>query len=80
MEIWDVADGLVNPSQAGSHSVGEDSALLGEADTPVVPIEEGTPEPALELPDGMTHRRLSHFKFFRCAGKAVVSRHDGKSG
>tara|TARA_Y100001001_G_scaffold79359_1_gene77475 strand:+ start:5146 stop:5289 length:144 start_codon:yes stop_codon:yes gene_type:complete len=47
LEILDVADGLVDAGEAGSDSVGQDPPLLGEANAPVVAIEESTPKPPL---------------------------------
>jgi hypothetical protein len=78
MEVLYVPHCLVDPREAGTHSVGENPALGGEADPSVVPLEEGTPEPPLQLPNRMTNRRLSDLQLVGRTGKAVMASHDRK--
>jgi hypothetical protein len=68
----------VDTGQTGTHTIGQDPALSGEAYPPVIPIEQGAAEPPLQLADGVTNRRLADLQFICRAGKAVMAGHDGE--
>ena len=80
VKVLDVAYRLMDPVQTGPHPVGQDPTLIGEADAPVVPVEQCAPEPPLQLADGVAHRRLPDLQFVGRAGEAVVAGHDGERG
>ena len=78
MEVLYVPNCLVDPREAGTHSIGKNPALGGEADPSVVPLEESTAEPSLQLPNRMTDRGLSDLQLVGRTGKAVMAGHDRK--
>ncbi|SVD16789.1 uncharacterized protein METZ01_LOCUS369643, partial [marine metagenome] len=78
VEVLDVTYRLVDSRKTGADSIGQDPALCGKAYPSVVPLEEGTAEPSLQLPDRMTDRRLSDLQLVGRTGKTLVAGHDGE--
>ena len=69
---------LMYPGEACSHAIGQDPPTVGQADSTVVPLKEGTSEPPLQLTDRVAYGRLAHLEFLGSAGEACVAGHDGE--
>ena len=78
VEVLNIPDCLVDSRKSGTNSIGQNPALGGEAYPPMVPFEEGAAEPSLQLSDGVADRRLPDLQLVGCAGKTVMSCHDGE--